>query len=193
MCYTNLFSAHFLEWCVGEVLVPFFEWKRWKMFSSKTYRIMTTALLVLTIFHSSVLAQDVKKRRIKRDSRRENSPVSTFRGIEKAWRAADAEALSGFAGKTRVFVNVREIGREGGYYSRSQVYYLFKKMFKTIKLTKFEFTKFHNLDKPDRRVYGIAHRSYKHIRSGRLFQDKVYVTLRREGLKWVISEVKTTR
>ena len=52
---------------------------------------------------------------------------------------------------------------------------------------------FHNLDKPGRKVYGIAYRSYKNIRSDKVFQDKVYVTLKKEGAGWVVAEITTTK
>ena len=44
-----------------------------------------------------------------------------------------------------------------------------------------------------RRVYAIAYRSCKIMRTDKVFQDKVYITLGREGRDWVVTEIKTTR
>ncbi|UCF04195.1 MAG: DUF4783 domain-containing protein [bacterium] len=120
-------------------------------------------------------------------------PISVFRGLAKAWESGNAEAISRFAGDSKIFLNVRGIGQRGGYFSRPQVRYLFQRMFKAATPVKFKFVKYHNLDKPDRRVYGVAQRSYKKVRNNRLYQDKVYVTLRKEGERWVVAEIKTTR
>lgn len=120
-------------------------------------------------------------------------PLKVFKGIEKAWQKENADGIASYAGGGRVFLDVRGIGQKGGYYSRSQVKYLFKDMFKADDQLKFEFVKFHNLEEPDRKVYGIAYRSCKNIRSGKVFQDKVYVTLGRDGPAWVVADIRTTR
>jgi ketosteroid isomerase-like protein len=120
-------------------------------------------------------------------------PLKVFKGIEKAWQKKNADGIASYASEGQVFLDVRGIGRKGGYYSRSQVKYLFMDMFKADDQLKFEFVKFHNLEEPDRKVYGIAYRSCKNNRSGKVFQDKVYVTLGREGPAWVVAEIKTTR
>ncbi|MCK4550102.1 MAG: hypothetical protein KAU49_08020, partial [Candidatus Krumholzibacteria bacterium] len=141
--------------------------------------------------------------KIKKDPQREikkkehvvkaQDPLKVFKGIERAWQKENANGIASYAGSGRVFLDVRGIGKKGGYYSKSQVKYLFKDMFKADDQLKFEFVKFHNLEEPDRKVYGIAYRSCKNHRSGKVFQDKVYVTLGRDGPAWVVAEIKTTR
>jgi hypothetical protein len=139
--------------------------------------------------------EKIKKRDLKKEekSATEQDPLKVFKGIERAWQKKNADGIAAFAGSGRVYLDVRGIGQKGGYYSRSQVKYLFKDMFKVDDQLKFEFVKFHNLEEPDRKVYGIAYRSCKNHRSGKVFQDKVYVTLGREGPAWVVAEIKTTR
>jgi hypothetical protein len=133
--------------------------------------------------------RDVKK---KEATAKSEDPLKVFKGIERAWQKENADGIASYAGGGRVYLNVRGIGQKGGYYSRSQVKYLFKDMFKADDQQKFEFVKFHNLEEPDRKVYGIAYRSCKNKRSGKVFQDKVYVTLDREGKGWVVTKIQTT-
>ncbi|MBU8921971.1 MAG: hypothetical protein KOO63_09135 [Bacteroidales bacterium] len=121
------------------------------------------------------------------------NPQSVFRAMERAWKNADAKSISSMVGKRKAFIHIRGAGDSGGFYSRSQVFYLFKRMFKEYRQLKFEFVKFHNLERPDRRVYAIAYRSCRIMRSDKVFQDKVYITLGREGRDWVVTEIKTTR
>ena len=134
-----------------------------------------------------------KPREKKDEVKPEDAPLKVFHGLERAWKGGDAEAVASFAGEGRIYLDVRGMGKKGGFFSRSQVYYLFRNMFKDENQLKFEFVRFHNIDKPDRRVYGIAYRSWKNVRTGKVFQDKVYVTLGREGSGWVVAEIKTTR
>ncbi len=151
-------------------------------------------LLIVAVAFTDAPGQKVIRRGDKRrGTALKESPLATFKGIEGAWAEQDARALARFAGEGKVFVNVMGIGQRGGYFSRSQVHYLFKRMFKTYPHTKFKFVKYHNLDKPDGRVYGIAQRNYRNNRNGKVYRDKVYVTLRSEGEVWVVDEIKTTR
>lgn len=118
-------------------------------------------------------------------------PMIVFRGIESAWRAGDAQRLADYASDSKVLLNVRGLGEKGGYYSRSQVFYLFKAMFKSTKHKKFNFVKFHDVGARSNKIYGIAHRNYEDMSNGRLFQDKIYVTLKLQGKRWVVSEMKS--
>lgn len=120
----------------------------------------------------------------------ETTPI--FRTIEEAWRSGDPETISQFVGEQRVYISLRGFGEEGGYYSKPQVFYLFKRMFQRTKLKRFEFVKFYNSGSKARKVYGTAYRSFESTSSGKLFQDKVYVTLKLEGERWVVSEIKST-
>jgi hypothetical protein len=154
--------------------------------------------MTVLLLGSSVAVHSQKSRRVTKEKIRvpasevtkETAPI--FKGIERAWRSGDAGALSGFVGEQRVYLRVRGLGEEGGHFSKPQLYYLFKRMFKTTKLKRFEFVKFHNSGSKARKVYGTAYRSFENTSSGRLFQDKVYVTLKLEGERWVVSEIKST-
>ena len=118
-------------------------------------------------------------------------PMVVFRGLEVAWRSGNAQKLAALAGESKVFLNVRGLGEKGGYYSRSQVFYLFKGMFKSTRHKKFDFVKSHDVGEHGKKIYGIYRRSYEDTSNGRLFQDKIYVTLRFEGKRWVVSEMKS--
>ena len=153
----------------------------------------TLAILLLCAAIPSHAFQKVRKERMKiptTEVTKETIPI--FRGIEKAWRGGNAGKLAEFVGEQRVHLMVRGLGEEGGYFSKPQVFYLFKRMFKTTKLKRFEFVKFHNSGSKARKVYGTAYRSFESTSSGRLFRDKVYVTLKLEGERWVVSEIKST-
>ncbi|GEM_PF-1650190 len=154
-------------------------------------RLVVSVLLVAAVCATCALAQrDVK---IKLGDKREITPElhKIFGEIETAWQDSDAKKLSSFAGDSKVFLNVRGLGRRAGYYSRPQLYYMFKKMFEGMRNIRFEFVGFQRFSRSEMRVYGIAERSYTNTGRGRFFKDKVYVTLMKEEKKWVVVEIKT--
>lgn len=158
------------------------------------YGTIWMVILATAIIYTDTTAQEViRKRGKRRRAALKTSPLATFKGIEDAWASEDAASLSRFSGEGKVLVNVIGIGRRGGYFTRPQVRYLFKRLFKNYTHIKFNFVKYHNLDKPESRVYGIAHRTYRNKRNGKIYNDKVYVTLRNEGEVWAVNEIKTTR
>lgn len=151
--------------------------------------ILLFAAILLADVPSS--AQDVK-RGVPDVEEEAGGALHIFGNVERAWRNGNAQALSSLASESRVFVDVRGIERKGGYYTRPQILYLFKKMFASTKQNSFAFVKYHNLEKQDSRIYGIAQRSYKTNRGGGLYKDMVYVTLVKEGSRWAVTEIKST-
>ena len=137
--------------------------------------------------------QDRRKKPKKTISAMPKDPEVVFRGIESAWRTGNAQKLAAYAGRSKVLLNVRGLGEKGGYYSKSQVFYLFKDMFKSTKHKRFDFVRFHDVGKSSQKIYGVAHRNYEVVSNGRLFQDKIIVTLKLEGNRWVVSEMKSAR
>lgn len=162
--------------------------------------ILLTAVL-LTAF-GAVSAQEAPKTEApKREARQgsplpaaeiDDAPLIVFRNIEKAWQAGNAQALSELLSESRVFMEIRGIDRRGGYFTKPQMLYIFKDLFVNTTQTTFTFVKYHNLEKQDARVYGMATRSYKINQGGGLYKDKVYVTLVREGSRWAVAEIKST-
>ncbi len=156
-------------------------------------RSISIALLaVLLLAGASTSAQDLRKREVVADIEIDEEPLMVFRSIEKAWQSGNAQALSVLLSESRVFMEIRGIDRRGGYFTKPQVLYIFKDLFVTTKQTTFTFVKFHNLEKQDSRIYGMAVRSYRINRSGGLYKDKVYVTLVKEGSRWAVAEIKST-
>ncbi len=151
------------------------------------------ALLGALLFASvPASAQEIRKHEVIPDTDIGEEPLFVFRKIEKAWRAGDAPALAGLLSESRVFMEIRGIDKRGGYFTKPQMLYIFKDLFVTTKQTAFTFVKFHNLEKQDSRIYGMALRSYRMNKSGGLYKDKVYVTLVKEGSRWAVAEIKST-
>jgi hypothetical protein len=159
---------------------------------SRACSISIALLAVLLVVGASISAQEVRKSEVVPDIEIDEEPIMVFRNIEKAWQAGNAQALAGLLSESRIFMEIRGIDRRGGYFTKPQVLYIFKDLFVTTKQIAFTFVKFHNLEKQDSRIYGMALRSYKINKSGGLYKDKVYVTLVKEGSRWAVAEIKST-
>jgi len=159
---------------------------------SRACSISIALLAVFLLAGASISAQDLRKREVVGDIEIDEEPLMVFRNIEKAWQSGNAQALAVLLSESRIFMEIRGIDRRGGYFTKPQVLYIFKDLFVATKQTTFTFVKFHNLEKQDSRIYGMALRSYKINQSGGLYKDKVYVTLVKEGSRWAVAEIKST-
>lgn len=119
-------------------------------------------------------------------------PISVFADIEAAWRAEKVNQILQHYGQGKVGIAIAGTGPTGGAFSRSQSHYLFKDLFKYTITEKFEFVQYRQVT-DGTEVYAVAERFYKKNDDGRLFKDKIYVSLHLEDDRWVISEIKSIR
>jgi len=173
------------------------EGRRGPMPITRIRGISISLLAVLLFAFAPASAQEARKQEVRKGdplpaAEIGDEPLIVFRNIEKAWQAGNAQALAGLLSESRVFMEIRGIDRRGGYFTKPQMLYIFKDLFVNTTQTTFTFVKYHNLEKQDARVYGMAMRSYKINQGGGLYKDKVYVTLVREGSRWAVAEIKST-
>lgn len=157
--------------------------------------VLACILFVLAIAAVDASAQQPRKQRVVGDDDAvvlDPGPAIVFKRFEAAWRAGNANDLASLAGEAPVLVELRGYDRKGGYFTRAQLLYIFKDLFRSTKQLDFDFVRYHNIEKQDRRVYGIAQRSYRSGSSAGLLRDKVYVTLVKEDARWAVAEIKST-
>jgi hypothetical protein len=120
-------------------------------------------------------------------------PIGVFADIEKGWKSENVNLITQHFGNKKVAISIDGIGPVGGSFSRSQSHYLFKDLFEYTITERFEFVQYRNVTDGKVEVYAVAERSYKRNDDGRLFKDKIYVSLQQEDNRWVISEIKSVR
>jgi len=120
-------------------------------------------------------------------------PIGVFADIEVAWRKENVQKILRHYGKSKVGISIEGSGPTGGTFSRNQSYYLLKDLFKYTITEKFEFVHYRNISEDEDKVYAVAEREYKRNDDGRLFKDKIYVSLHLEADRWVIDEIKSIR
>jgi hypothetical protein len=120
-------------------------------------------------------------------------PIGVFADIEEAWKKENVDKILRHYRKSKVAIAIEGIGPTGGSFSKNQSHYLFKDLFKYTITKKFEFVQYRHVSDDRAKVYAVAERTYKRNDDGRLFEDKIYVSLQLEDDLWVISEVKSVR
>ena len=119
-------------------------------------------------------------------------PISVFADIEAAWRSEKVNQILQHYGQGKVGIAIAGTGPTGGAFSKNQSHYLFKDLFKYTITEKFTFVQYRQVT-DGAEVYAVAERSYKKNDDGRLFKDKIYVSLHLEDDRWVIREIKSVR
>jgi hypothetical protein len=121
-------------------------------------------------------------------------PMAVFSAIEHGWRTNDVDAILAHFGKSKVSISIEGTGPSGGKFSKSQSYYLLKDLFKYTITKKFEFVQYRKPNENGRTSFAVAERFYQKTDDGRLFKDKIYVSLHTEdGETWVVNEIKSIR
>ncbi|HEU4929809.1 MAG TPA: hypothetical protein VFU38_08260 [Candidatus Krumholzibacteria bacterium] len=124
-------------------------------------------------------------------------PMDVFADIERGWNAGNVDPILRHFGSQKVAISVQGTGPSGGTFSRNQSYYLLKDLFRYTLTRKFEFVQYRKPSDDGSDTFAVAERHYQKSDDGRLFKDKVYVSLHleRDGEqeRWVVDEIKSIR
>jgi hypothetical protein len=127
-------------------------------------------------------------------------PMDIFSDIERGWNTEKAELILQHFGQGKVTISIDGTGPSGGNFSRNQSYYLLNDMFKYTITRKFEIVQYRKPNDAGNTSFVVAERYYQKTDDGRLFKDKIYVSLHLEPAKsgtansrWVVDEIKSIR
>jgi len=123
----------------------------------------------------------------------ETGPIAVFADIEAGWKSEQAQRILRHYGKGKVAISIEGSGPSGGQFSRSQSYYLFQDLFKFTITEEFQFVQYRHVSDGRDNVYAVAERQYRRNDDGKVYKDKIYVSLRPEDNRWVINEIKSIR
>jgi hypothetical protein len=127
-------------------------------------------------------------------------PMEVFSDIEKGWNSETVGLILKHFGEGKVAISIDGTGPSGGHFSRNQSYYLLTDMFKYTITKKFEIVQYRKPSDNGNTSFIVADRFYQRTNDGRLFKDKIYVSLHLEsaenapgGKRWVVDEIKSIR
>ena len=123
----------------------------------------------------------------------DDGPIAVFADVEAGWKGEQVQQILRHYGKGKVAISIEGSSPTGGQFSRNQSYYLFQDLFKYTITERFQFVQYRHVSDGRDKVYAVAERHYKRNDDGRLFKDKIYVSLHLEEDRWVISEIKSIR
>jgi hypothetical protein len=127
------------------------------------------------------------------DVKDDTGPIAVFADIEAGWKSEQAQRILRHYGKGKVAISIEGSGPSGGQFSRNQSYYLFQDLFKFTITEEFQFVQYRHVSDGRDDVYAVAERRYKRNDDGKVYKDKIYVSLRPEDNRWVINEIKSIR
>lgn len=130
-----------------------------------------------------------------------DGPMGVFSDVEKGWNTKDVNLILKHFGRGKATISIDGTGPSGGQFSKNQSYYLLKDLFKYTITRKFEFVQYRKPNKKGKRTFAVAERHYQKTDDGRLFKDKIYVSLHLESSpeekpvneRWVVDEIKSIR
>jgi len=127
-------------------------------------------------------------------------PMEVFTDIEKGWNGEKVNLILKHFGQGKVTISIEGAGPSGGEFSRNQSFYLLSDMFKYTITRKFEIVQYRKPEDSGNTSFVVAERYYQMTDDGRLFRDKIYVSLHREpganqavDNRWVVDEIKSIR
>lgn len=146
-------------------------------------------------------AENGKKESAPKDSTRMSAgPMDVFSDIERGWNTEEVDLILKHFGDRKVNISIEGTGPSGGSFSRNQSYYLLKDMFKYTITKKFEIVQYRKPSDAGNSSFVVAERYYQKTDDGRLFKDKIYVSLQLEPgeagaakQRWVVDEIKSIR
>jgi hypothetical protein len=109
--------------------------------------------------------------------------------IEEGWRKSSARPFGTHLGKGKVRIDLGEGGPRGGLFTRSQAYYLLKDYLEDFRTVELNVDKTSTETKSGSRPYILFERAYR-TQDGAERKQVVFVSLGREGDKYVISEIR---
>ncbi len=104
-----------------------------------------------------------------------------LKDIEESLKSSDVSALSEFLSSQTYLSLSNDVS---GYYSANQAYYMLEDFFEEHQAAGFKFS---DVQAEDDNVYGTG--TYEYIVKGKKESAQVYISLKRTGKKWKITQI----
>jgi hypothetical protein len=116
-------------------------------------------------------------------------PLTVFRGVEKGWQNGTPKPFERYLGKGKVRLELGEGGPRGGLFTRSQAYYLLADYLRRAQTLSVKLARMSDGTDRSSRPYALLERKCRY-RNGVIRNEVVFVSLKSEDGRWVISELR---
>ncbi len=128
----------------------------------------------------------------KAEARKDTGLDLAIQKVRRSFRERDTDRLEGCFGNKKVHVSLRSRIRESGYYTRSQLHFIFDKIFRDVRTRSFEYSPRDITISDDGRAYFGAEWTYVVLGSDTLVIEQLHFVFEKEKDSWLISDIKTS-
>jgi hypothetical protein len=116
----------------------------------------------------------------------------TIDTVRSAFLERDTAKLASCLGSRKVYVSLKSRMKESGYYTRSQLQFIFDKMFQDLRTRSFEYSPKDIIQLDDKRAYFGSEWTYMAFGSDKVVTENLHFSLEKEKDGWQIFEIKAS-
>jgi hypothetical protein len=111
-------------------------------------------------------------------------------GVRASFLDKDPEKLADHFGSTKIYLSMKTKTQEAGYYTGSQLQFIFDKMFQDLQIRSFEYSKKDITILGEKNAYCRAEWTYVALGSDAVVTERLIISFAREREGWKISEIR---
>ncbi len=124
--------------------------------------------------------------------RKDEGLNATIRAVRSSFITRDTDRLASCIGNNKVYLSIKSRTGEAGYYTRSQVHFIFDKMFRDHRTRSFEYSPSDITISEDGRAYVRSEWTYVVLGSDTVVTEHLRFLFEKEKDGWQISEIKAS-
>jgi hypothetical protein len=124
-------------------------------------------------------------------SKRDDGLQETIHRVRQSFQNQQADQLEACFATKKVFISLRSKETEAGYYTRSQLHFIFDKVFRDLQTRSFNYSPSDVTVSRDGRAYFRSQWTYKVMGSDTTVTELLHFSLEKENDDWRIFELKS--
>lgn len=136
--------------------------------------------------------QILKRLAPKVEPRKDTGLDFAIQKVRDSFMERDTATLEECFGNRKVYVSLQSRTREAGYYTRSQLHFIFDKVFRDLRTRSFEYTPRDITISDDGRAYFRSEWTYVVLGSDTHVTEQLHFVFEKEEGGWRISEIKAS-
>lgn len=124
-------------------------------------------------------------------SKRDDGLQETIHRVRQSFQDQEADLLESCFATKKVFISLRSKEAEAGYYTRSQLHFIFDKVFRDLKTRSFNYSPSDVTVSGDGRAFFRSQWTYKVMGSDTTVTELLHFSLEKENKDWRIFELKS--